>query len=404
MFLIRQAKPADVSTLLKLARMVYFINLPPEERVIAAKIDHSTRCFRRVAGAPEEKGARPRRSGGGGKAGFANIEEDSDNFMFAIEDVESGGVIGTSQVRTRQGGPGNPNWSMRVSEKRFYSQSLGMGTTHTVGQLYADESGPTEIGGLILQPSHRGHPLRPGRFLSFVRFHFVALHRGLFADRILAEMMGPVTNEGDSVFWDAFGRKFIPVKFAEADRFCQHNRKFISELLPKEEIYLTLLPLDVINMLGSVSRETIPARRILENLGFKYTGSIDPFDGGPHLYARTDEVSLVKATSRGELGRAIAEEKCPRAGIVSVLDRNGEFRAVETRFAAVGGEVRVPSRAMELLNASTGAAVGSTALADAERDGGGGGRRVNGAKGVRKASENGRAGTKRAPSRKREGV
>lgn len=360
MFLIRQAKPSDVQTLLKLARMVYFINLPPDERVIAAKIEHSTRCFKRAAGVPEEKLSRRSRASAAGKAGFATIEEDSEHFVFAIEDVETQGVIGTSQVRAHQGGPGNPNWSMRVREKKFHSESLGMGTSHTIGRLYADETGPTEIGGLILQPSHRGHSLRPGRFLSYVRFHFIALHRRTFADRILAEMMGPVSSDGDNPFWDAFGRKFIPVKYAEADRFCQHNRKFISELLPKEEIYLTLLPLEVINILGAVSKETIPARRMLEGIGFRYTGFIDPFDGGPHLYARTDDLALVRATKRSVLGRPADASACPDRAIVSTLSATGEFRAIDAAVAASAAEVRLPREAMDVLEAKPGARIGVT--------------------------------------------
>ena len=279
MFLIRQAKQEDVPTLAKLARLVYFINLPPDERIVAEKVAHSQGCFRRLGAelaGVTRPGHAPKKRRSGGTAGFTHIEHESDMFMFVVEDTDIGGIIGTSQVRAHQGGPGSPNWSFKISEKSFRSDSLGLGTTHKTGQLFGDETGPTEIGGLVLQPSYRGHKLRPGRLVSFIRFHFMGLNRALFSDRIIAEMMPPVTSEGDNTFWDAFGRKFIPVKYAEADRFCQHNRQFISELLPKEEIYLTLFPLEVQNMVGVVSRETIPARRTLEGLGFTYRGFVDP--------------------------------------------------------------------------------------------------------------------------------
>ncbi len=372
MFLIRQSKPKDVSTLLKLARMVYFINLPPTESIIADKITVSTRAFIKAGGGgdggtlPEPSTpAKPARRGKKGIVGLA--ENDSELFMFSIEDVESGGgVIGTSQIRARMGGPGNPNWRMAVREKKFFAPELGQGTTHTVAQLDGDETGPSEIGGLILQPSHRGHRQRPGRFLSFVRFHFIGLYRSLFADMILAEMMGPVTSEGDNPFWDAFGRKFIPVKFAEADRFCQHNRKFIAELLPKEEIYITLLPLEIQNIVATVGRETIPARRLLESLGFKYRNFIDPFDAGPHLDAPTDSIELVKSTRRLKLAKPIAESKATGHGIVSVLTPEGEFRAIEGPCSVSGSSIRVTERAMELLQATIGGEVGFTPLAPAD--------------------------------------
>lgn len=345
MFLIRQSKPEDASTLLKLARTVYFINLPPNEQLIAGKIADSTRCFRELstelgaassaalnsgAGSgrdkklPDTKPVKKSKSSGGGAYGHRDL------FMFSILDADGGGVIGTSQIVSRMGGPGDPNWAMKVTEKKFYSESLRYGCTHSVGQLYGDESGPSEIGGLILDPGFRGHRQRPGRFLSFARFHFMGAHRQKFADRILAEMMAPVSGDGDNAFWDAFGRKFIPVRYAEADRFCQHNRKFIYELLPKEEIYLTLLPLEVINTVAVVSRETLPARRLLESLGFKYRGFIDPFDGGPHLDAPTNEVPLVKNTHVASAVASTTMSNCKAACMVSVLLPEGEFRAVET--------------------------------------------------------------------------
>jgi arginine N-succinyltransferase len=394
MFLIRQAKQDDVPTLSKLARMVYFINLPPDERIIAEKVQHSQRCFARaasVASTPGSRrsgespdgqtattsskvtGTRKHRRGPAGHGGFVAIEQDSELFMFVVEDTESGTVVGTSQVRSHQGGPGNPNWSFKISEKSFRSESLGWGTTHKTGQLYGDETGPTEIGGLILQPYLRGNPARPGRLVSFVRFHFMGLNRPVFSDRIIAEMMPPVTPEGDNVFWDAFGRKFIPVKYAEADRFCQHNRKFISELLPKEEIYLTLFPLEVQNTVGIVSRETIPARRMLESLGFAYRGFVDPFDGGPHLEAATDAVPLINQTTRATLGKATATDRCTAPAIVSYLSADGEFRAIETMIERTGtdgnGPVRLMRHAMESLEAAAGVQVGITPMEAWHRSG-----------------------------------
>jgi arginine N-succinyltransferase len=368
LFLIRQAKQEDVPTLAKLARLVYFINLPPDERIVSEKVQHSQGCFRRLgaqmAGVTRPgaaAGAKKRRSTG--TAGFTHIEHESDMFMFVVEDTDIGGIVGTSQVRAHQGGPGSPNWSFKISERSFRSDSLGLGTTHKTGQLYGDETGPTEIGGLVLQPSYRGHKLRPGRLVSFIRFHFMGLHRPVFSDRIIAEMMPPVSAEGDNVFWDAFGRKFIPVKYAEADRFCQHNRKFISELLPKEEIYLTLFPLEVQNMVGVVSRETIPARRTLESLGFTYRGFVDPFDGGPHLEAATDSVSLIKETVRATLGKPTHPDRCTFPAIVSHLSADGEFRGVETMLEWDGrGPVHVMRHVMDALHAGTGAAIGVTPM------------------------------------------
>ncbi len=212
--------------------------------------------------------------------------------MFTMEDVESGGVVGTCQIKARMGGPGNPNFAFKLEERKFRSDSLNFGTTHTIAKLHRDESGPTEVGGLILSPSVRGGRLKPGRLLSFVRFHFIGLYRQLFADRILAEMMAQVSSEGDNVFWDAIGRKFIPVRYSEADRFCQHNRQFIEELLPADEIYLTLLPLEVLNTVGQVSRETVPRAACSRN-----SASPTRASSIPSTAARTSTPSPTRSTS-----------------------------------------------------------------------------------------------------------
>jgi arginine N-succinyltransferase len=358
-FRIRRSRLEDVPTFLKLARMVHFINLPPSEQVIAAKIEHSTRCFEKVAGIAPEEPARKRRNARGG---LAAMETDSDLFMFSIEDPDTGSVVGTSQVRAHQGGPGNPNWSMQITERTFRSQPLSVSTTHHVARLYGDESGPSEIGGLIIESSSRGHPARPGRLLSFVRFHFMGMYRAYFADRVLAEMMAPITSEGDNLFWDHFGRKFIPVRYSEADRFCQHNRQFIPELLPHEDVYLSLFPLEVQNQVGQVGPETVPARRLLESMGFKYRGFIDPFDGGPHLDAPTDDIPLVRHTRAVTLGEATNQPHATTHAIVSTMNEDGEFLAIESNVRIERDTIHLTRAAMRTLGVEAGATLGFTPL------------------------------------------
>ena len=360
MFIIRRSRVEDVSALFTLARMVYFINLPPDERLISKKIAQSRVCFARVAAGVEDREefeAAPAAISGLG-------DDESDVFMFSIEDTDNGGVVGTSQIKAQMGGPGNPNYSFRVFQREFRSASLGFGTTHLVARLHEDTTGPTEVGGLIIQPSYRGHRDKPGRLLSFVRFHFIGLHRGLFGDRLLAEMMAPVSSAGDNVFWDHIGRKFIPVKYSEADRFCQHNRRFIDELLPKEDIYLSLLPLDVLNTVAQVSAETVPARRLLERLGFAYKGYIDPFDGGPHLEAVTGEVPLVRDTRWTTVAGTAPESKRTTSALVSVMDGDAEFRAIlqPVQIDSAGRVLLAPEH-LEALRVEKGDTVGITPLA-----------------------------------------
>lgn len=398
MFLIRRARIEDVGTLLKLARMVHFINLPPDKDIITAKVLHSRSCFIRVGGGTDAVGeVSERRVRGGGSRtkaqdrirpqedptlieahrrhldnarrgangtslmGFGSALVESDLFMFTLEDTETQSVLGTSQIVAHMGGPGNPSVAFRLRKREFFSTSLQSGTTHMTATLHLDESGPTEIGGLILQPSYRRHKQKLGRFLSLVRFHFIGLHRELFADRVTAEMMAPITPDGQNLFWDCLGRRFIALNYSEADRFCQYSREFMISLLPREEIYLSLLPPEARAMVAQVGPETVPARKLLEGLGFAHKDLIDPFDGGPYLTADTSKVTLVRDTRWAELGSPAAASRCKRFGYVSRLDEDGEFRAVQTAWSEdTKGRLGLPAEAHDVIAADPGARVGVT--------------------------------------------
>ncbi|MGD9690808.1 MAG: arginine N-succinyltransferase [Phycisphaerales bacterium] len=384
MFLIRRAKADDVPTLLKLAKMVHFINLPADREIIQEKVAWSNQCF--LLAADAEVGTAKRRSGesaatsrngasargatptphGEISSGLRTLTGQSPLFMFVLEDLETKGVVGTSQVVARMGGPGHPNVSLQLAKSQKWSQSLQIGVTHTVARLHLDESGPTEIGGLIVQPSLRGHRLKLGRLLSVVRFHFMGLHRELFADRVLAELMGVISEHGENPFWDHCTRAFINLTFDEADRFCQTSKEFILALFPHEDIYLSLLPPEARNVVGSVGTETAPARRMLERLGFKYYDRVDPFDAGPHLEADMDALAPVAGTRRLRFGEPASGRRAARLStpaIVSTLDEDGEFRALEAGCSLErNGRVTVAREVMDALAASPGVECGFTPM------------------------------------------
>ncbi len=369
MYIIRRSKVEDISIFLKLAKMVNFINLPPSREIITEKIVHSRRSFIRAA---DPKVVQLKNTTDAiknhGITGLGDSTERSDLFMFSLEDLESESTLGTSQLLARMGGPGNPNVSFQLIKKKYYSQSLQWGTTHTVAKMFEDETGPTEIGGLILQPSYRGHPLKLGRLLSMVRFHFIGLRRQLFADRMLAEMMAPLTSDGHNHVWDYLGRRFIHLSYEEADRFCQISREFMTSLLPKEEIQLALLPPKARAGIGQVSKETVPALKMLEKLGFMNRDYIDPFDGGPHLDCPTDDVVTVKQTFTARVHDTIAKAKCKGHGIVSTLDSDGEFLAVETPYHLdTKKRVLLPRDAVHNINADNIRIVGITPLTPPKR-------------------------------------
>lgn len=370
MYLMRRAKLTDTPTLHKLAKMVHFINLPPDKDIIQAKIVHSRNTFLKAAGGedgyepeiiPDEISTLVQNEKSLG--GLGSTTHESDLFMFVLEDTESGQPLGSSQVLAKMGGRGSPNVSFKLSQKQFFSKSLQTGTSHTVAQLYLDESGPSEIGGLILQPSYRGHKRKLGLFLSMVRFHMIGLHRTRFADRVLAEMMAPITAEGESLLWDYLGRRFVPLSYDEADRFCQYSREFITSLLPREPIYLSLLPPAARAVVGEVHAETKSARKMLERLGFAYRGFVDPFDGGPHLDAATDDILPVKCTNRRTLAEAVPMSRCTESCIVSSMTPDGEFLAIHEKVCLIDEDtIALPKTYMSTLAVEPGDPVGVTPM------------------------------------------
>jgi arginine N-succinyltransferase len=190
----------------------------------------------------------------------------------------------------------------------------------------------------------------------------MGLHRELFSDRTVAEMMAPITLDGQNMLWEYFGRRFIPLSYTEADKHCQRSREFIEALLPPGDIYLSLLPPEARDVVGRVGEETLPARRMLEKLGFKFQDLVDPFDGGPHLEAVTSDIPVVKATRSGELGSGMSAQDGPQRALVSALSGDGEFRAVDVPFTEERGRISIPKNVMQELGWERGQAVGITPL------------------------------------------
>ncbi len=360
LFVVRRAMVSDLPTLHKMSKMVHFINLPPDQEILADKIRNSRKSFLRAARNAKtvHKPKGPSVTGGmSEKTAMADI------FMFVLEEINTEGCIGTSQLVSQMGGPGHPNVCFKLETREKYANDLKFGARHTVARVHLDESGPTELGGLVLQPSFRGHKMKLGRFIALVRFHFIGLHRKMFRQTILAELMAPISPNGESLVWDTLGRRFIPLSYEEADRFCQYSREFMMELLPAGDIHLSLLPPAARAQIGEVGPETLPARRMLERLGFKYEGFVDPFDGGPYVTAKTDDIDLVKNTFHATLGPAIGHEQTDQVGIVSVLNGDGDFRAIQTAFSIDrSGRLRVTSEAMAALHTEPEVDVGCTPM------------------------------------------
>ena len=271
MYILRSASLDDLNDLYELSQLMLFINLPPDKNIIESKIESSIAAFTK----PSKK-----------------LWEN--HYLFVLEDRITGKIIGTSMIHAQHGTEDEPHYFFTVSQENKFSKSLNTGFIHGTLNLGLDINGPTEIGGLILHPDYRKSEKRLGKQLSFVRFLYMGIHANRFKDTVHSELMPPFDNEGHSPLWEAIGRRFLNMEYVDADILSRSNKEFILSLFPADTIYLTLLPIEARNAVGKVGEETIPVKKMLESIGFKYTNEVDPFDGGPHYRATLKDIKPIK--------------------------------------------------------------------------------------------------------------
>jgi GAF domain-containing protein len=176
-----------------------------------------------------------------------------------------------------------------VEEK--YSPTVDRHFVHTVLRLGHSYEGPTEIGGLIVLPEFRLVPERVGMMISYVRFLFMAMHRGLFRNEVVAELLPPLLPDGRQPPLGGPRAEVHRHELLEADRLSKRNKEFIKSLFPAGDVYASLLPQDAQDVIGKVGRETRGVEKMLRRIGehrrdpvLQRAHRIDPFDG---LCART---------------------------------------------------------------------------------------------------------------------
>jgi arginine N-succinyltransferase len=332
MLLLRDAHRSDLQGLRTLAAELNSVNLPHDDRALAAIVDRSARSF-------------------GGKI----REPLRRSYVFVLEDPRSGRLLGTSMIIAQHGTYESPCTFFDVSYREHYSATLDRHFRHKVLSIGYHFDGPTEIGGLVVHPEDRGGEARPGKQLAYVRFLYVAMHRDRFRERVLAELMPPLLPDGRSLFWEACGKRFTSLEYQEADKMSRENKEFIQQLFPPGDLYATLLPPRVQKQLGTVGAETLGVKHLLERVGFHFVDRVDPFDGGPHYEAKVADLTIVRAYRRlrvadGAPGRS-DEDK-----LVAIERPDGKvrFRAVRTPARIDGDDVLLPDDARDLLEVERG--------------------------------------------------
>jgi arginine N-succinyltransferase len=282
---IRGATVADEDQLLAVARHLNTVNLPADRAEIRGLLEHAEKSFTGAIADPRRR-----------------------EYVFVVVDRETDRIVGTSMVIGQLGRRDAPYVYVDVFDEERYSATLDRHFRHVVLKVGYSYNGPTEIGGLIVAPEYRKKPERLGLLISWVRFLFIRMHREWFRDELLAELLPPLEPDGTSHLWNALGRKFTEMTYAEADRLSKKNKEFVRGLFPEGPVYASLLPEDAQSVIGKVGVQTRGVEKMLRRIGFRYAYRVDPFDGGPHFTAPTDDVLLVRRAFRAKVALMQPEE------------------------------------------------------------------------------------------------
>lgn len=317
-FEIRAAVPGDEEQLLAVARHLNSVNLPDDPDAVNEIVKLSLRSF-------------------SGEIQNPRLRE----YLFVLNDLTRGEargtIVGTSMIIAQLGRRDAPYIYFDVLDEERVSATVDKHYHHTVLRIGYSYNGPTEIGGLVLMPEYRQRVEKLGTMISYVRFLYLAAHRELFQDEILAELMPPLEPDGTSHLWEALGRKFTDMSYMEADKLSKRNKEFIRGLFPEGTIYATLLPEDAQRVIGKTGAQTRGVEKLLRRIGFRYAHRVDPFDGGPHYTARMDEITLVQETRKTRADRPFTPGPHEKQAIIAVSGPEPPyFRAVLSAFRDEG--------------------------------------------------------------------
>ncbi|MEH8020621.1 arginine N-succinyltransferase [Rheinheimera metallidurans] len=275
MLVIRPINAADFTALKTIAieSGAGFTSLPVNDERLKQKIQHAEHSF------------------------AAKVEQPGDQgYLFVLEDTQTGEIVGTTGIEAAVG-TGTPLYHFQQNTVIHHSAELNVFNQLKTLTLCNDYTGASEICTLFLREDYRRN--HAGRFLSKVRFLFMAEYPERFSERVIAEMRGVADKDGQPPFWHWLQKLFLTIDFTTADHLIGIGKKaFIAELMPRHPIYVGLLPESAQEVIGQVHQNTKPALNLLENEGFTHKGYIDLFDAGPTVEAQLKQIKSVAESKK----------------------------------------------------------------------------------------------------------
>lgn len=271
-------------------------------------------------------------------------------YFLALEHVESGGLVGCAGVKATVGKL-PPFFNFRIITEAQSSGVVDRRFDMDILIGVNDFTGCSEVGSLFVRPEHRAGGI--GRALAQSRYMLMATGPHRFNTRVVSELRGVVSPEGISPFWEAVGRHFFRMDFAEADKLsATTDNQFILDLMPQHPIYIDLLPAEARAVIGQCHKDGEGARRLLEWEGFSFSNVVDIFDGGPLMTAQRDHIRTLRES---RLVRVQPDANL-NAGkrVLLAVPRTSAFRCVPARALVADGVARVEPAALSALRLNEG--------------------------------------------------
>lgn len=251
------------------------------------------------------------------------VEQPSNEYyLFSLENPETQEVVGTSAIEAFVGHD-LPFYSYKLSRRSRICHSLAIRSDYDILTLVNDKQGNSELCTLFLQSGFRRS--YNGALLSRARFLFMAEFPERFSPNVIAEIRGISNEEGESPFWNNVGKNFFHMSFMDADQLTiLTNKQFISDLMPLNPIYVTLLTKEAQEVIGHPHPSTVPAMKILTHEGFYYLNYVDIFDAGPTIEAQLKQIKTIKLSKIATIGTIYKETQ---GELYLISNRQLDFRA-----------------------------------------------------------------------------
>jgi len=273
MLVVRPAGPADLGSLMELAVLSGrgFTSLPEDEATLLNRLTLSEASFTGAIG--------PREAW----------------YTLMLEDLDTGRIEGLCGVRAAVG-VARPHFSFRVMTLAQFSSAIGTRFDHQALVLVNECAGWTEVGSLYLRPERRSGGA--GSLLARSRYMLIGVDKPRFSETVMAELRGYFSPDGTCPFWEGVASKFFHLPFDQADHMVMStDGQFILDLAPRHPIYVELIAEAAADAIGKVHVEGEAARAMLEHEGFRSSGLIDIFDGGPTYSVPRDAIKTVERTT-----------------------------------------------------------------------------------------------------------